>query len=540
MRILFVNPAYRRFLRQEIKIFPLGLEYLATSLNRLKDVETRILDLELSNDRNEIINFYDTFLETQFLNERINDETHKVYQDLIEVLEDFQPDIVAISILTNKILSASKIAKIIKKVLKKVIICAGGVYPTIAPEDFKDYHEFDFIFSGESEQTFYEFIKNFNETNKRNIIIENNNEIDINEIKYPLRNNVISKYSISSDYYSGILLSRGCPFNCSYCNSPLIWKTKKIRYRNIENIIAELEYLKTNFQIKHFYLWDDNIFLNKAYLEKFCEELKKSELKLTWSGQLRIEKIDRDILNILTEAGCNEIYLGIESGSANIQKNINKKFNLQVLQEKIEIIKEYPIIIGCYFIMGFPEEEISDLFNTYNLMQSINPDDAQLNLFNVLPKTGYYYKYFANKKINWANHSQQHLSNYIFSKFSKEEYEEKMLYFAKKFDEHNESKKKEKILKRYNFANQFGFELDNITIYNLASLFEQENNFDKALTNFKKLLDTNFKTDGVNYHLASIYFKQQNKTLANQYLNKCLEINPNFTVATKLKEELNK
>ena len=169
MRVLFINPPYRRFLRQETKIFPLGLGYLASSLKRLKNVDVRILDLELSNDRNEVITFYDTFLETKFLNEQINNKTHKVYQDLIEILEEFQPDIVAISILTNKILSALQVAKITKKVLKKVIICAGGVYPTIAPEDFKDYHEFDFIFSGESEQTFYEFIKNFNETNKRNI-----------------------------------------------------------------------------------------------------------------------------------------------------------------------------------------------------------------------------------------------------------------------------------------------------------------------------------------------------------------------------------
>lgn len=533
MKVLLINPPYRRFLNLQTHIFPIGLGYIATILKN-QGIDVLIYDMEINPLGGRIDSFYDNFLESRFILDRISNKEHSVYSELIEVLNYFNPDIVGITILTNKLYSAIETAKIVKKFNKKIIICAGGVHPNIVLEDFDNFMIFDHIFSGEGELIFPKFVNDKINKKKLNRNYIEKNSVDIDLIDFPKRDFIYKKNSIDSGYYSGMLISRGCPYNCKYCNSSQIWRDKKVRFRKIRNIINELIYLKTEYNITHFNLCDDNLFLNKNFLFNLCDEIIKANLKLTWQGQCRLNLIDEETLSKLISAGCNDIMIGIESGSKSMQKKINKNIELNAIEKKIKIINKLNMNWGGYFIMGFPDETLEEMEQTYNLLKILNPGYGELNLFNLLPKTAYYQKLNKKIKINWSAHSQENLNNYIFCGMEKKLYQDTILKYAKLFDEHNKSNSKNVYENKYNFAKKNGFILDTAVIYNYASILEDKGDYEKSMELFKSILKSKFNIGGIYFHLGNINIKLNNIEVAKKYLSECLKIIPEHKKALTL------
>ncbi|HPG31097.1 MAG TPA: radical SAM protein, partial [bacterium] len=501
-----------------------GLSYLTTLLNK-NGHTAKIYDMELApeGDNNSSILF--RFKASSGILEKINDFNSTIYSELENVLQTFNPDIAGISIMTNKMNSAINIAKYIKRFNDRIILCAGGVHPTICQEDFINENEFDYIFNGEAENSFLEFIKDFeNGKSDKRIYIEKKS-VDMDIIDFPRRDCIINK-NPSVDYYSSILMSRGCPYSCKYCNSNVIWRDKKVRFRKIENVIKELSYLKTNFNVTNFYMWDDNLFIDKKYIFRFCNEMIEKKLNMTWSCQMRLNLIDKEIIDLIKKSGCSEIKVGIESGSEEIQKSINKKIDYDRIFDKINIVKENGLCIGNYFIIGFPDETENDMEKTYELMKNIDPDSAELNLFNLLPRTGYYDEFDKLKIQNWSMHSQENLNNYIFSKLPKEIYIKLALRYAALFDEHNEKKQSIISKKKYKLIKDNGFIASPVMLYNYASALESEKQYSESIDMFKKILNLNYNISGANYHLGSIFMKKSDFENAREHFIKCIKNNP--------------
>jgi tetratricopeptide (TPR) repeat protein len=179
---------------------------------------------------------------------------------------------------------------------------------------------------------------------------------------------------------------------------------------------------------------------------------------------------------------------------------------------------------------------VEDFKNIYKLLKKIDPDFAEINIFNILPKTDYYNEY--GKKIDWGMHSQENLNNYLFSKISKTDYIDNVLKYARLFDEHNESKIDHNVEKSYNFSLSNDFSLDNITLYNYASLLKRKKIYLNSINLFKSLIKSGFNLAGIYYHLGDLYQQISDLENSKKYLYKSLKVNSEHKKTKMLLEKL--
>lgn len=135
--------------------------------------------------------------------------------------------------------------------------------------------------------------------------------------------NLLINPSRHNHIFGRIITSRGCPFNCSFCASRKIWG-RRVRYRSIQNVIAEINGLRRKYGITHFFIDDDTFALNRKFVKEFCQEMIKNRFKMTWWRETRVDIINQDLAKMMAQAGCVRVALGIESDSERVLEKINK------------------------------------------------------------------------------------------------------------------------------------------------------------------------------------------------------------------------
>lgn len=187
---------------------------------------------------------------------------------------------------------------------------------------------------------------------------------------------------------SPISVSRGCPFDCSFCAAHTI-SGSKMRYRSVENVMEEMHYLHRERGIREFHVIDDNFTWHRRYVLEFCEALRSTGLGATWTcpNGIRVDTLDREVLASMRQAGCYALAIGIESGSPRILKDIEKGTTLEMIREKVALIKEAGIDPVGYFILGFPEETGEEMEATVQLALELELRRAHFMLFRPLPGT---------------------------------------------------------------------------------------------------------------------------------------------------------
>ena len=159
---------------------------------------------------------------------------------------------------------------------------------------------------------------------------------------------------------------RGCPFGCTFCSVSRYFK-RRYRMKSAVRLLAEMKYLNTRYGCRHFDLSHDLFTVNKRLVQTFCQAVVESNLPLRWTCSARTDCVDETLLDEMQAAGCVGIYFGIETGSARMQKTINKNLELERVVPTLRAVSERGIRAICSFIIGFPEETEEDLSATLNL-----------------------------------------------------------------------------------------------------------------------------------------------------------------------------
>ena len=124
--------------------------------------------------------------------------------------------------------------------------------------------------------------------------------------------------------------------------------------------IRELYY---NYSIKEIQFRDDNFLAFRPRLKKLCKLMKEENLGIAWSIAGRVDMINREILRMLKEAGCWQIWYGVESGSQHVLDFLRKGVKLERIKEVIKWTKEAGISTGGFFMLGLPTETSEDIEN---------------------------------------------------------------------------------------------------------------------------------------------------------------------------------
>jgi radical SAM superfamily enzyme YgiQ (UPF0313 family) len=260
----------------------------------------------------------------------------------------------------------------------------------IFPKETLSHSEFDFGFIGEAEKPLVEFLIMLNNSNCDfnkidGLAWRDGEEIKINEpfgfnhdlnsLPYPAYHLLnLSAYRMpnTDNNVVSLFLSRGCPYNCSFCfRNPQL---KKVRFKTVDRIIDEIGYMVERFSISSINFVDETISLKKEYFLEFCEKLAAKKWNLEWQSPTRVTSIDDDIVRAAKKAGCHTFRLGIESGSEEILKIINKNTTLKSVKTAVELCKKYKIKTVGYFIIGYLGETNETIMQTIKFAKSLSPD----------------------------------------------------------------------------------------------------------------------------------------------------------------------
>jgi anaerobic magnesium-protoporphyrin IX monomethyl ester cyclase len=397
MKILLVNPVTRSV---SLSSPDLGLGYLATALKR-ENHQVDILDC---------------------VNLRMTLEKFEKY------LTNIDFDVIGFRVFSSDLMTVSQSLSIVKNKRSDVKIVLGGAHPSYFPEQTLQYFEkADYAIRGEGEKGLTDLIRHLSDPNTIKlehipglIWRENGNiqcnppvfpeELDslgspdwklINPCNYPFQTSYLTKSRIVAP----LIMTRGCPYQCTFCAVRSI-TGKKIRAHSVSYIIGEIKYLKAEFGIDEICFIDDNFLTFKNLITDLCEQIIKNNLNIKWSCfGIRLDLVDEDILRLMEKSGCYLLTVGIESGSQRVLNHMKKKLTIDLIEEKIKLINEKSRIkvIGN-FILGYPVETQEDIRKTIKLARRLPLYGANFFPFYPTPGTEIFDQVVSEsdlKEIDW-------------------------------------------------------------------------------------------------------------------------------------------
>ncbi len=296
-----------------------------------------------------------------------------------------QADIYGITATTPEYSFAIKIAYNLKSRDQKSFIVLGGSHATADSKNLDPI--FDSIVIGEGELAMLDLLKDFERgTTKKYYarpLIEN-----LDSLPFPARHllpfeSVFNTgLCVKGKMATSITASRGCPYNCSFCASKVMWGNK-VRFRSSDNIISEIKEIIEKYNVYYFRFHDDTIAANKNWLFELCEKMKP--LNIHWRANTRVNCSQKDVLEAMFRAGCYEIDYGIESVSDEVLKINNKMIKIDDAYIATRNAKEVGLKIRLFFMIGLPGQGKNESENIIKFIEAIKPDGVDLSTLVPFP-----------------------------------------------------------------------------------------------------------------------------------------------------------
>jgi len=335
------------------------------------------------------------------------------YQDITRRVEELKPELVGFScIFSHQFPMIRTMVDMVKKLDPQIITVAGGSHPSMLPERALRTTQLDYLVIGEGELALLRLVDALSGKGSvaeiPGLAFRDNGQIrinpgteyikDLDQLPFPARDlfkveeyfkiNVPMATLSRSPRSLNVISSRGCPYRCGFCCSTIHWG-HRYRMRSPENVLDELEALKSRFLIEEFKFVDDNLTFNGRHARAIVKGIIERKLNLQWNTPNGISPwtLNREVLELMKAAGCYEITLAIESGDPKVIKDlVGKPLDLEQTREVVKMMRELGIGSNAFFIIGFPTETLEQVMNTINYALSLDLDRCYI--FNYVPLPG--------------------------------------------------------------------------------------------------------------------------------------------------------
>ncbi len=354
MKVALISPPYPL---EEYPSPPLGISYVAAVLENI-GCEVEIWD----------------FIVQKFSRENLE-----------KLISRFNPHVVGATSVTMNFLKAQKMLKWTKEIEPNIITMMGGPHVSF---DIKNtltlYPHIDLIVVGEGEWTLKELIPSIKNREKwkdikgiayrdenGNVRINTKRELlqDLSQLPLPARHLLpLSKY-LALGFPVSITTSRGCPNRCIFCQGRRLLGLKP-RYRPVEDVVSEIEYL-VSLGFYRINFADDFFTSKRERVIEICKGIKNRRLKFSWSAFVRADSIDRELLYVMKDAGCDTVSFGVESGNEEMLKRIKKRIKITQVKEAAKMCIDVGMRCLASFIVGLPGESVETLKDTERLAEEL-------------------------------------------------------------------------------------------------------------------------------------------------------------------------
>ena len=357
----------------------------------------------------------------------LNLNNEEICNHLIE--SEFHPNIIVYCTTTATILADTKSLSTVKSRFNAKLIAFGAHISGIPKETLEKLPIIDVGIIGEPEYVILDILKPENSLNLNNvksivwrkggnIYLTNKREVigDLDRLPKPVWELLpLEKYVLPfiNEKYLMVETSRGCPFGCEFCVTPLNHGLK-FREKQPPTVVNEIAELKERFKVKYFNLFGDTVTFNKKFVAKFCDELIKRNLKIRWFANTRADTLyDIDLVKKMKDSGCWMLSIGIESFNKETRRNMQKKLETDKIKRAVGLLKEVGILSFGFFIYGYPGETERDLYETTKFAISLPLDYANFYPAVPYPGTDFYYKSMENGYLYQNLWNKMEYSSYV-------------------------------------------------------------------------------------------------------------------------------
>ncbi|HEU0301240.1 MAG TPA: radical SAM protein [Longimicrobium sp.] len=200
-----------------------------------------------------------------------------------------------------------------------------------------------------------------------------------------------------------MVTSRGCPYKCNWCAKPVFGR--RYTQRSPAGVAEEMRRLKERIGPDHVWFADDIFGLTAEWIAEFAAEVTRRNARTPFMMQSRVNLMRPKVVAALKEAGAEEVWLGVESGSQKILDAMDKGSTVQAARDATRALQAAGIR-ACWFIqLGYPSELWEDVLMTRDLIREERPDDIGVSVAYPLPGTIFHQKVQAQlgARRNWQD-----------------------------------------------------------------------------------------------------------------------------------------
>ena len=377
MHVAFVYGAYEN----------LGVEYLSSSLKRAGHCVSLVYNPLL---------FRDSTLNLPVLAKWMDRDA-----ELVDELVRLDPDLVAFSSVTDWFQWQVGIARAFKKRRTDTPVLFGGIHPTTAPEHVLHYREIDWLCIGDGEEALVELCASLESgvgperiANFRGRTFSNQPRSlnpDLDSLPFPDKALFYEKAPYFQSVYT-IMASRGCPYNCTFCNNNALRKVypeerSYVRRRSVANVLDELEQGLERFDYSAV-LFEDDLFTGdikrtREFCEGYRDRIRRPFVVETHPSTTRLDELD-----LLREAGCVQVEIGIQTMNAGTRRRIGRHESNRQIESALWALRRSRIPFFCDHIVGLPGDDLAHHLQALQLYNEVRPSRLNCFFLAFYPGTG--------------------------------------------------------------------------------------------------------------------------------------------------------
>lgn len=381
MRVLLIRPPARHTVESEVpeaveaenlSYPPLALMAIVSFLREHSHHEVELLDAQLD---------------------------HLEYDEVERQIRAFKPDVVGITCFTVQLVDVHNTISAAKRAGTERIVL-GGPHISDFPHESVGLKDVDAVVKGEGQQPMLDLLTAW-EAGKEarglpGIIAHPDDPIPENDVyfsndldEYPIIDRELVDYTRYYDVmgeggmFTTVITSRGCPYRCTFCNTP----RHRYRVMSPERVCDELQAC-LDLGIREIYFVDDTFNITNKRVHALCDEILRRGIEISWTVRFRVKGVDYPLLQKMKAAGCQRIQFGVEQGTEEGLLRLKKDVTSIEIENAFRLCREVGIHTVAYFMIGTPVERTrQDVVDTIQYSIKLDPDFVMFNLMTPFPGT---------------------------------------------------------------------------------------------------------------------------------------------------------
>lgn len=330
-------------------------------------------------------------------------------KQFIERFKQINPDILIWETVASSFDYDLKTMKMLKKINPNLVTVASGYHATPAYRVCLQ-NGYNFVVVGECDYSILDLVRYINKEIKefpKGVAAKSHKFVprpliqNLDELPWPERDSLpMKKYNDPKlNGFNVVLVStRGCPYGCSFCTSPVYYGKRNYRMRNPKKVVDEMEYLWKKYKPDELYFDDDSFAVSEKHAADICNEIIRRKLKMSWNCMVDAT-ISENMLRLMKKSSCSGLTIGAESADPEVLKHLGKPITRKGIIRTVEACKKFGLRSHVCWVLGLPYSTKESDMKTVEFALNLPSDTLQFSICTPYVGTEMYYWCLKNKYI---------------------------------------------------------------------------------------------------------------------------------------------